>query len=223
MNAHDHSRDVDPFRVFVVDDDAAVRRALNISLSHEGLAVETYASAEEFLDRFDTDSYGCIILDVRMPGIEGLELQEKLANAGADHPIIFVTGHASVPLSVQAIKRGAVDFLEKPFRRQVLLDRISEARAELDHTRERRRLRSIVEERVAQLTNREREVFQLMIQSKPKISSKEIGAALDISPRTADQHRASILAKMQVDSVAELGVMLAHAEYSVAGEIDSTS
>ncbi len=203
-----------PFTVYVVDDDAAIRRALTISLSHEGYAVVTYSSAEAFLDEFDPDIYGCIILDMRMPGIEGLELQERLASSGTDLPIIFVTGHASVPLSVQAIKRGAVDFLEKPFRRQVLLDRIGEARHELDTVRSQRSLRVDLHRKIQLLTKRERQIFDLLVDEEPKISSKEIASALSISPRTAEQHRSSVLSKLGADSIAQLGMMLARAEYA---------
>ncbi len=201
--------------VYVVDDDAAVRRALSITLGHAGYDVVTFGSAEQFLDAFDPTSYSCIILDLKMPGIEGLELQEKLRGLNAIQPVIFVTGHASVPLSVQAIKGGAVDFLEKPFRRQVLLERIEEARLELDAVTRRNEIRSSVEERLSLLTQRERDVFALLIGEKPRVSSKELAQSLDISPRTADQHRANVLAKMQVESVAELGMMLARAEFDI--------
>ncbi len=197
------------FTVLVVDDDAAIRRALSISLGHEGYTVLTFASAEQFLAQFRPGMYGVIILDVQMPGIAGLELQVRLGEIGADQPIIFVTGHASVPLSVQAIKRGAVDFLEKPFRRQVLLDRIREARDELDRIRAMQQTHSDLEQRIDTLTRREKQVFDLLVQEKPKASSKEIASELSISPRTADQYRASVLSKLAVTSVAELGLKIA--------------
>ncbi len=210
------SNPADTMSIYVVDDDAAVRRALSITLGHAGYEVLTFGSAERFLEEFDPESYSCIILDIKMPGIEGLEVQQELGKIGAFQPVIFVTGHASVPLSVQAIKSGAVDFLEKPFRRKVLLERIDEARMELDALKRRNEIRGNLDRCLAQLTQREREVFLLLIGEKPRVSSKELAMALDISPRTADQHRASVLCKMEVESVAELGMMLARAEYDIA-------
>ncbi len=204
------------FHVFVVDDDAGVRRALGLALEHEGYAVTTFDSAEAFLDNFEPDCYGALVLDVCMPGIEGLELQQLLTNLGADVPIIFVTGNASVPQSVLAIKRGAVDFLEKPFRRQVLLERLREARDALDTSRRRSELQRRVTASLSALTRREREVFDLLVGEQPRFASKELAAALEISPRTAEQHRASVLTKFDVDSVAALGVLLARAEYDLA-------
>ncbi|MEL7537832.1 MAG: response regulator [Pseudomonadota bacterium] len=203
------------FFVFVVDDDAAVRRALELALVHEGYRVSTYDSAEAFLETFQSESYGCLVLDVCMPGIEGLELQEQLTKLGADLPIIFVTGNASVPQSVLAIKRGAVDFLEKPFRRQILLDRIREARDSLDSLRHRRSLQRRLRDSLAALTRREREVFDLLVSEQPRVSSKELAAVLDISPRTAEQHRASVLDKFGVDSIAALGILLARADFDL--------
>lgn len=203
------------FAVFVVDDDAAIRRALSILLAHEGYEVTTYGSAETFLGEFDPTAYGCIVLDVKMPGIEGMELQERLVEIGADQPIIFVTGHASVPLSVTAIKRGAVDFLEKPFRRKVLIERIKEAQNALDARHRRNEAIRSVNLSLEELTQRELDVFRLLVGAKPIVSSKEIAQALSISPRTADQHRANVLTKMQVHSVGELGVMLARAEFDL--------
>ncbi len=200
------------FTVFVVDDDDAVRRALSLSLASEDFNVLTFESAESFLDAYQENTYGCLVLDVRMPGIEGMELQEKLVTRGIPLPIIFVTGHASVPLSVQAIKRGAVDFLEKPFRRAILLDRIREARDEFDAVAEQRQLRAELEGCLKTLTPREAQVFDLMTSAKPKVSSKDLAAALSISPRTAEQHRAAVLNKLHVESVAELGLLLARAE-----------
>lgn len=203
------------FRVHVVDDDSAVRRSLRLSLVHEGYTVLTYSSAEEFFEAYDPDDYGCIILDIRMPGMKGLEVQEILNERRNAMPIIFITGHASVPMSVRAIKRGAVDFLEKPFRRQTLLQRIEEARAEYDARRHHLDMRSEIERRLKLLTQRETEVLLLLVRNKPMTSSKLIGSTLDISPRTAEQHRASILNKMNVDSVAELGVLLTRASIAI--------
>ena len=204
------------FSVFVVDDDAAVCRALELALRHEGYRVLTFSSAEAFLEQFETDVYACLVLDVCMPGMEGLELQEMLARLGADVPIIFVTGNASVPQSVLAIKRGAVDFLEKPFRRQVLIDRVREAQDHLDAARHRLKLRRRLRNSLKALTRREREVFDLLTGERPRISSKELAAELDISPRTAEQHRGSVLDKFEVDSVATLGILLARAEFDLS-------
>lgn len=193
-----------PLTVFLIDDDEGIRRSLQRALEKRGYTVESHASAASFLAAYDPARQGCLLLDYGMPGMNGLELQRHLNVLGATIPVIFITGHGGVPESVQAIKAGAVDFLEKPFRQAHLVERIETAfavaRERLDLHEQDRRLRA----RFQSLTARELEIVQRMIARPSEISSKELAAALGISPRTVDHHRARILEKMNVKSVAEL-------------------
>jgi two-component system response regulator FixJ len=190
--------------VFLIDDDEDIRRALQRALEKRGYSVQSHASAASFLADFDPDRPGCLLLDYGMPGMNGLELQKHLNALGATIPVVFITGHGGVPESVQAIKAGAVDFLEKPFRQADLVERIETtfaiARERLDHDERDRCLRA----RFNLLTARELEIVERMIARPSEISSKELASALGISPRTVDHHRARILEKMSVRSVAEL-------------------
>ena len=191
----------DPATVFVVDDDEAVRASLKLLLKTLGLPAQTYASAQEFLATFDERRGGCLVLDIRMPGMSGLELQEELNTRGAMLPIIFITGHGDVPMAVEAMQRGAMDFLQKPFRDQDLLDRISEALAKDRAGRELLGNRERIRTRVAALTPREREVMALVTQGK---ANKVIAADLDLSQRTVEIHRAHVMEKMGANSLAHL-------------------
>jgi len=191
----------DPATVFVVDDDEAVRASLKLLLKTLGLPAQTYASAQEFLATFDERRGGCLVLDIRMPGMSGLELQEELNTRGAMLPIIFITGHGDVPMAVEAMQRGAMDFLQKPFRDQDLLDRISEALAKDRAGRELLGNRERIRARVAALTPREREVMALVTQGK---ANKVIAADLDLSQRTVEIHRAHVMEKMGANSLAHL-------------------
>jgi len=191
----------DPATVFVVDDDEAVRASLKLLLKTLGLPAQTYASAQEFLATFDERRGGCLVLDIRMPGMSGLELQEELNTRGAMLPIIFITGHGDVPMAVEAMQRGAMDFLQKPFRDQDLLDRISEALAKDRAGRELLGNRERMRARVAALTPREREVMALVTQGK---ANKVIAADLDLSQRTVEIHRAHVMEKMGANSLAHL-------------------
>ena len=193
--------------VFLVDDDSAVRDALSLFLESSGLAVKTYASAYEFLKDYQTDWPGCMVLDIRMPGMSGLELQKALLRSHIDIPIIFLTGHGDVPMSVKALKSGAVDFIEKPFNDEQLLDSIHEAIIRDADLRAQKTQNKRVKERYSYLTPREKEVMELVVLGK---SSKEIGKDLDISHRTIDVHRARIMEKMEAKSLPEL-VNMAHA------------
>jgi FixJ family two-component response regulator len=190
--------------IFIIDDDQDIRSSLSRSLTKRGFAVLTFGSAQAFLDEHDPSVPGCIILDYGMPGMTGLELQEKLVSKNSMIPIIFMTGHGGVPESVQAMKAGAVDFLEKPFRMEVLTDRIDEAlqigaaTSEMRHKAQRSRVR------LKNLTIREREIVDLILANPSDTTSKEIARALNISPRTVDHHRARILEKAQVKSMVEL-------------------
>ncbi|MDA1055990.1 MAG: response regulator [Planctomycetota bacterium] len=187
--------------VFVVDDDPAIRHSLSELISSVGLPVKTYAAAQEFLDAYDPEVPGCVIIDVRMPGMSGLQLQERLADLPIGIPMIILTAHASVPMAVGALRKGAVAFLEKPCNGQELLDRIQEA-IEQDGCRRREQAeQSHVAAYIDALTPREREVLDLIVVGKP---NKAIAAKLGISRRTVEVHRAHVMEKLQVDSIAEL-------------------
>ena len=187
--------------VFVVDDDEAVRNALRLPVKSAGLKVETYASAREFLDGYDPACPGCLLLDVRMPGMSGPELQEQLSARQIHIPIIIITGHADVSTAVRAVKGGAVDFIQKPFDDQVLLDRIEQA-IKLDGERRLDQVeRAEIAARIARLTPRECEVMDLLVAGK---GNKEIAFELGLSRKTIDIHRTHIMLKFGIDSLAEL-------------------
>jgi RNA polymerase sigma factor (sigma-70 family) len=187
--------------VFVVDDDPAMRDSLRWLLESVGLQVQTYATAAEFLAGRDPSTPGCLVLDVRMPGMSGLDLQEELRRRHTDLPTIVVTGHAEVPMAVRAVKAGAIDFIEKPFSDQLLLDRVRQA-LEIDRQeRETRARREEARRRVGHLTPREREVLDLVVAGR---ANKEIASALGLSPKTVEVHRARVMEKMEVDSLADL-------------------
>jgi len=187
--------------VFVVDDNVGVRKSLRALLESAGLAVEAYASGEEFLAAYDPERPGCLVLDVRLRRSSGLDLQDDLRRRKAMLPIIVLTGHGNVPTSVRALKAGAVDFLQKPAPPKLLLERI---RAALDSDRKARAVtteRTVVMERLARLTPREREVMELLIAGN---TSKEIAVAMKVSVRTVEGHRRMVLSKMDVSSAAQL-------------------
>src|SRR5262249_26601663 len=187
--------------VFVVDDDRAMRDSLRWLLDSVGLPVRTYATAAEFLADHDPAQPGCLVLDVRMPGMSGLDLQAELSRRGVELPTIVTTGHAEVPMAVRAVKAGAIDFIEKPFSDQLLLDRVRQA-LELDRdAREVRTRREDARQRLAALTPREREVLHLVVAGK---ANKEIAFELRLSTKTIEVHRAHVMSKMHVDSLAEL-------------------
>jgi two-component system response regulator FixJ len=198
-----------PATVFVVDDDEAVRTSLRLLLKSVGLPVETFASAQEFLDQFDPDRAGCLVLDIRMPGMSGLELQQHLNDRHSIMPVVFITGHGDVPMAVEAMQAGAVDFIQKPFRDQDLIDRINRA---LEKDREMRgelRERDEIRRRMSQLTPREREVLELVTQGK---ANKVIAGDLGVSQRTVEIHRARVMEKMRAGSLAHLVRMVLRAE-----------
>lgn len=190
-----------PATVFVVDDDDAVRNSLRWLLKSVGFPVTLFASAQEFLSAYQTDHPGRLVLDIRMPGMSGLELQRHLSLRGAIIPIVFITGHGDVPMAVDAMQQGAFDFLQKPFRDQDLIDRVQRA-FEKDAT-SRRALAEVdrIREHFESLTAREREVLALVTSGK---ANKVIAAELDVSPRTVEIHRARVMEKMEAPSLAAL-------------------
>lgn len=190
--------------VFLIDDDADVRSSLSRALHKRGFTVRAFEAAQAFLDAYDPSDHGCLVLDYGLPQMDGLQLQKVLAERQIMIPIIFISGHGGVPETVQAMKGGAVDFLEKPFRQKVLVDCITAAFEEDKERRAEESDRISALERFAKLTLREKEVANFMIANPSSTASKEIGRELDISPRTVDHHRARILEKMDIGSVAEL-------------------
>ena len=187
--------------VFIVDDDSALRESLGWLLESAGIRFKGYATAQEFLDQYESDEPGCLLLDVRMPGLSGLDLQEELRRRGIPPPIIIMTGHARVPMAIRALKGGAIDFIQKPFSDQALLKRVQEALALDRRTRDVRRECAGFAAQLAYLTPRERQVMELVIAGKP---NKIIADDLGISPKTVEIHRGRVMEKLQVDSVAEL-------------------
>ena len=190
-----------PGKVFVVDDDQAVRESLALLVQSVGIEAETFASAREFLDTYRPDQRGCLITDIRMPGMSGLELQEQLSSDGVRIPVIVLTGHGDVPAAVRALKGGAVDFVEKPFNPQALLDLVQQAIAKDAEIRELADQEAAVAERMSLLTPREHEVMTLVVAGK---ANKVIAIELSISERTVELHRGRIMKKMQARSLAEL-------------------
>jgi FixJ family two-component response regulator len=187
--------------VFLVDDDEAVRDSLGLLMKSVALASRSFASADEFLAEFDPECAGCLVLDIRMPGMSGMELQQKLIDMRAMLPIIFITGHGDIPMAVEAMQRGAVDFIPKPFRDHELLDRINKALESDRENRDSLLEREEVEKRIELLTPREKQVMELVVQGK---ANKVIAGDLDVSQRTVEIHRARVMEKMQVRSLAQL-------------------
>lgn len=187
--------------VHVVDDDDAVRGSLNLLLKSAGLIAATHASAESFLAAYDPERPGCLVLDVRMPGIDGLELQQELNRRGMIIPVIFITGHGDVPMAVEAMQRGAVDFLQKPFRDQDLIERVREALARDGARRAQLAASRVIAARLASLTRREQQVLRLLVRG---YSNKRMAGELGVSQRTIEIHRARVMQKMQARSVAQL-------------------
>ena len=187
--------------IYVVDDDEGVRNSLRFLLKSVGLSARTLASAREFLETYKPGQPGCVVLDVRMPGMSGLELQQQLNLRGATVPVIFITGHGDIPMAVEAMQHGAFDFLQKPFRDQDLIDRIQRA-LERD-ARQRAALNQYerIRARFQTLTPREREVLTLMTSGKP---NKVMAADLGVSQRTVEIHRARVMEKTGAASLAQL-------------------
>jgi len=190
--------------VLVIDDDSRMRAAMQRLLKTVGLHSESFATPKDFLQHKLPDGPSCLVLDVRLPGMSGLDLQSKLNEAGIEIPIIFITGHGDIPMTVKAMKSGAVEFLTKPFRDQDLIDAIQQALKKSVETRQEQNEIAQLKERYAKLTAREREVMRLLVSG---MLTKQIAATLGTSEITATVHRGQVMHKMQANSPAELGRM----------------
>jgi len=187
--------------VFVVDDDPAMRESLSFLMGSVGIRVKTFEDAQTFLDQHDSGDRGCLVLDVRMPGMSGLELQEHLIQQDISLPVVMVTGYGDVPMAVRALKSGALDFIEKPFTDQELLDRVNEALHVDERLRRLEEKRSLFDARVKRLTERESQVMRLVVDGK---SNKLIAHELGLSPKTVEVHRSRVMDKMEAGSLAQL-------------------
>jgi two-component system, LuxR family, response regulator FixJ len=187
--------------VYIVDDDELVRKTLSMLLTSVNLAVRAYANAQEFLDSYRDDAPGCLVIDIRMPGMSGLQLQEQLGSRGIDLPVIVMSGHADIETAVRSMQLGALNFLRKPFKHQAILEEVNRCIARHTEAWQARQARSGMRDNLESLTAREREILAFLVKGT---SSKEIGTALAISFRTVEAHRRSILAKFRVRSVFEL-------------------
>jgi two-component system response regulator FixJ len=187
--------------VYLVDDDDAIRDSLGLLLRSVGLDCEVYASALEFLGAYDPTRHSCLVADIRMPGLSGLELQQRLNEQHSELPVIFITGHGDVPMAVNAMKSGASDFIQKPFRDQDLIDRIHKALAKDRERRASRAEEDAIRERLATLTPRETEVMKRVVRGQ---ANKVIALDLGVSQRTVELHRARVMRKLKMRSLADL-------------------
>jgi two-component system response regulator FixJ len=187
--------------VHIVDDDKAIRDSLSFLMKSVGFESRAYTSAEAFLDQADLEKPGCLVVDVRMQGMSGLELQHLLSERGSKLPVIIITGHGDVPMAVQAMKSGAVDFLEKPYNNELLITRIRQCLKEISVEQDRESKVADAKSQLAQLTPRELEVMNLLVAGK---HNKAIADNLDISVRTAEAHRAKVMKKLHADSLSDI-------------------
>lgn len=209
--------------VFIVDDDPSMRDSLRWLIESVGLNVEPFSNADAFLEEFSGDAPGCLVLDVRMPGTSGMELLDMLKSRGVKLPIIMISGHGDVPMAVQALKRGAIDFLEKPFRDQELLEQISRA-IEVDEAR-RSRAASVsgIRGRLEKLTPREREVMELVVDG---YANKQVAAKLGLSEKTIEVHRSRVMSKMRAKTLpclVKMAVAVGVAEATDCAEQDTNT
>ena len=198
--------------VYVVDDDDAVRDSLGLLLRSAGLSTQDYPSAETFLDDFNNDMIGCLVLDIRMPGMNGLELQARLAQRKSTLPIVFITAHGDIPMAVEALRMGALDFVQKPFDDTEIVGKVNAAMEDGQRHHQEEVRRNVVRERLSTLTARERHVMDQVVQGK---ANKVIASDLSISQRTVEIHRARVMGKMKVTSLAQLVRAVLIAEASI--------
>ncbi|MCU7845004.1 MAG: response regulator transcription factor [Candidatus Thiodiazotropha sp. (ex Monitilora ramsayi)] len=201
--------------VFVVDDDQAMRNSLKWLIESVAMNVETYESADAFIHSYYPGRSGCLLLDVRMPGMSGLELQEYLTSHQIAIPVIIITGHADVPMAVRAMKSGALDFIEKPFNDELLLESIRHALVLDEKQRDMQSQRAEIATRLARLTPREHEVMVMVTNGR---ANKEIASSLGVSAKTVEAHRARVMEKMEAGSLAELVRMALHANLTIDDE-----
>ena len=187
--------------VFIIDDDAAIRDSLSWLVESVGLRVKTFANADEFLETYDPSLLGCIVLDVRMPGMSGLDLQEELIRRASDLPVLIITGYGEVQDAVRALKAGAADYLQKPVSDQTLLDRIQDCLRVNIRERKKHADQAYIVSRMASLTRRQRQVMDLVVDGR---SNKEIAQCLKISVKTVESHRGRVMQKMGVSTIADL-------------------
>jgi two-component system response regulator FixJ len=206
--------------VYVVDDDPGVRASLKRLLEEVNLPCEAFGTADEFLEVYHPASPGCLVLDVRMPGMSGIELHKRLVAEGVTIPVIIISGHGDIPMAAESMRRGAVDFMEKPVTPQMLLDRIQQAIRLDAETRRATAERDAVAGRVALLTPREREVVDLAMTG---LANKQIAAQLGVSPQAIDAHRAKAMRKMQARSVPELVRLMITAGGGCAGAVPASA
>jgi len=195
------SASMDDKTIFIVDDDKAVRDSLSWLISSVGLNVETFSSAQDFMNAYDPMRPGCLLVDVRMPGMSGLELQKRLAENPHCLPVIVVTGHGDVQMAVRAMKDGAFDFIEKPYNDQILLDLVQKAVRECERRRTQVTSHQEIQDLADTLTPRERQVMDMIVEGN---TNKQIAHALDISDKTVEAHRAKVMEKLEASSLADL-------------------
>jgi FixJ family two-component response regulator len=187
--------------IYVVDDDEGIREGLELLLETSGHSVELFSSGIAFLEKYNSDIHGCMILDIRMPRMSGLDLQQKLKELGSTLPIIFITGHGDIPMAVEAMRQGAIDFIRKPFREQELLDRINQALTiDAGHTKHQHE-EDTVATKLALLSDREMQIFERVAKGE---MNKSIAFELGISERTVEVHRSQVMKKLEVKTLAEL-------------------
>jgi two-component system response regulator FixJ len=212
LPAGDAGQATRPPVVYVVDDDESIRTLWRWLMESNGISVQVFESATEFIGSYRDDGPGCLVLDLRLPGMTGLELQDHLRNKGILIPIVFVSGHGDIATAVSAIKAGAIDFMQKPFSYRDALAIVKKAIERDAHTREDVRRRALAAARLSSLTDRERQVLQCVIDGK---ANKVIAAELEISTKTVEFHRSKVMEKLAADSVAELvHIALQHSAYS---------